>query len=236
MEPYLETALACDRVAVVSDACSDMLRREIPELSDRLVTIHNILDVAAMQQRTEPDPYPDKSVKHIVSVGRLVPEKHFENAVYTAKTLNDRRIRFCWHLVGDGPLRGELEALVKERDVSDYFSFEGNQPNPYPWFRHADRFVHPSHVESFGIVVAEALSLGTPCVVTKSIGVMDFLQNGENALLTEQSSESLTEAVLEILSNDTLLNRITGNTRCPEQFLADTVKKKIHNLLEGNYE
>lgn len=231
VDAYRETALACDRIAVVSDACGDMLRREIPELSDRLVTIHNILDVAAIEQRTEPNPYSDGTVKHIVSVGRLAPEKHFENAIHTAKILKDRGIRFCWHLVGDGPLRRELEALAKELDVSDCFLFEGNQPNPYPFFRHADLFVHPSYVESFGIAVLEAMSLGVPCVVTRSLGPEEFIEDGKNGLLTEQSPESLTNAVLRILEDQTLFASIRSASRCPGKYLPEYVMEQIVYLL-----
>lgn len=230
---YPEAALACDAVAVVSDPCRAMLAREFPELADKMVTIHNMLDVAAVSQRTEPDPYPDKSVKHIVSVGRLAPEKHFENAVHTAKVLKDRGIRFRWHLVGDGPLRGELEALVNELDVSDCFIFEGNQPNPYPFFRHADLFVHPSYVESFGIVVTEAMALGIPCVVTRSLGPEEFVEDGKNGLLTGRSAGSLTEAVVRILEDRVLYDSIRTETRCPERYLPETVMEQIESLLES---
>lgn len=231
VDAYRETALACDRVAVVSDACGDMLRREMPELSDRLVTIHNILDVAAMQQRTEPTPYSDGTVKHIVSVGRLVPEKHFDNAIRAAKALKDRGFRFCWHLVGDGPLRRELEELAKELDVADCFIFEGNQPNPYPYFRHADLFVHPSYVESFGIAVLEAMSLGVPCVVTRSLGPEEFIEDGKNGLLTEQSPESLTNAVLRILEDRQLYETIRRSSCCPEKYLPAQVMEQVTLLI-----
>lgn len=230
-QEYPQSALACDAVAVVSDACRDMLAREFPVLADRLVTIHNILDVAAMEQRTEPDPYSDKSLRHIVSVGRLAPEKHFENAVHAAKALKDRGIRFCWHLVGDGPLRGELEALVRELDVADCFRLEGNQPNPYPFFRHAYLFVHPSYVESFGIVVLEAMALGVPCVVTRSLGPGEFIEDGKNGLLTEQSPEALTDAVLRILEDRMLYDSIRAASRCPGKYLPENVIEQIMQLL-----
>ena len=93
-------------------------------------------------------------------------------------------------------------------------------------------FVHPSNVESFGIVVAEALALGVPCVVTKSTGVMNFLVDGRNALLTEQSAESLTEKVLELLQNDDLRTKLRKNAHCPEDFLPTVVMKKVDDLLE----
>lgn len=221
----------CNAVAVVSDPCREMLAREFPELADKLVTIHNMLDVDEIRQRAEPDPYTDKSVLHIVSVGRLSSEKHFENAIHAAKALKDRGIGFRWHLVGDGPQRGELEALARELEVADCFLFEGNRPNPYPWFRHADLFVHPSYVESFGIVVLEAMALGVPCVVTRSLGPAEFIEHETNGLLTEQSPESLTDAVLRILEDRQLYDAIRRNTRCPERYLPGNVIRQIEDLL-----
>ena len=229
---YLEAAKCCDRVAVVSEGCREMLAEEFPALDHKLTVIHNILDAALVRQNAEAfDPYPEKDLLHFVSVGRLAAEKHFENAIDAARQLKDRGFRFRWHLVGDGVLRDELHQKAEELDVADCFIFEGNQVNPYPYIKHADLFVHPSYVESFGIVVTEALALGVPCVVTKSTGVMEFLRNGENALLTEQDPEDLTEKVLAVLENDTLRQHLTENARCPEQFLPPTVMKKIEKLL-----
>ena len=225
------SAQFCDTVAVVSDACREMLAREFPELADKLVTVHNMLDVSALMERTEPDPYVDRLVRHIVSVGRLSPEKHFDNALRAAKVLKDRGIRFCWHLVGDGPLRGELEALARELDITDCFRFEGNQPNPYPWFRHADLFVHPSYVESFGIVVLEAMALGVPCVVTRSLGPAEFIRDGVNGLLTDQSPEALIDAVLRILEDRVLYDAIRTATHCPDQYRPERVMEQVVDLI-----
>lgn len=229
---YAEAALACDAVAVVSDACRAMLAQEFPELQDRLVTVPNMLDVQDILERAGAHtPYSDRSVWHIVSVGRLAPEKHFQNIVHAAARLKERKIRFCWHLVGDGPERSTLEALAREQHVADCLLFEGSQSNPYPYFRHADLFVHPSYVESFGIVVLEAMSMGVPCVVTHSLGPEEFIDHEKNGLLTAKSPEALAEAVLRILEDRTLYDSIKANSRCPERYLTERVAEQIENLL-----
>lgn len=231
---YLEAAKCCDRVTVVSEACREMLAEEFPALDNKLTVIHNMLDAALVRQNAEVfDPYPEKDLLHLVSVGRLAPEKHFENAIYAAGQLKERGFRFQWHLVGDGALRDTLRQKAAELDVTDCFLFEGNQVNPYPYVKNADLFVHPSYVESFGIVVTEALALEVPCVVTRSSGVMDFLVDGENAVLTEQSPEDLTEKILTVLQDTQLQAQLKTNARCPKQFLPDAAIKKIDDLLEA---
>ena len=230
---YQEAALACDTVVAVSDSCRDMLANAFPALENKLIVVPNMLDVDAVRdQGTQWDPYADDPVMHIASVGRLAPEKHFDNAIYAARKLKEIGIAFKWHLVGGGVLNAELKTKAAEMDVTDCFIFEGNQVNPYPYVKNADLFVHPSYVESFGIVVTEALALGVPCVVTKSTGVMDFLSDGENALLTDQDSDDLTEKVLQVLEDQKLREHLRRNARCPEQFLPENVMEKIDSLLE----
>ena len=231
---YLNEIENSHHVVAVSDGCRKMLVAAMPSLENRLVTIHNILDTDCIGFKAhEFDPYPDKHMFHIVCVGGLVPEKHFDNAIYAARQLKDQGFRFRWHLVGDGVLRDALRQAAEDLDVTDCFVFEGNQVNPYPYMKHADLFVHSSYVESFGIVVTEALALGVPCVVTCSTGVMDFLVDGENAVLTQQSPEDLTEKVLMVLRNQQLRAQLKENACCPEQFRPDAVMKKIDDLLES---
>ena len=170
---------------------------------------------------------------HIVSVGRLAPEKHFENVFPAAKALRQAGIDFAWHVIGDGPERSKLETLIAENDLKDHVILDGSKTNPYPYMKYADLFVHPSYVESQGLTVLEAMALGVPCVVTKSRGPCEFIEDGINGLLTEQSPESLTEEVLAILNDKKLYQHIKENTKCPEQFGPERVMKQIETMIDG---
>jgi len=229
---YQQMAERCDKVVVVSDACREMLANHFPGLKEKMITVNNMLDVNTINRKADEfNPYVEKDLIHIVSVGRLDPVKHFDNAIYAARQLKQNGIRFKWHLVGEGQLLKELREKAFESDVNDCFIFEGNQVNPYPYIKNADLFVHPSYVESFGIVVIEALALGVPCVVTRSIGVMDFLIDGKNALITEQSYQSLTEKVIVVLENKKIYETLKMNTGCPRKFEFNCVVKKIDDLM-----
>ena len=196
---YTRMCLRVDAVVAVSDSCCEMLRSEVPEVSDILLCIPNMVDYETILQKSGESPYLQNCLQ-IVSVGRLAPEKHFENAICVAALIvNSGIIDFEWHIVGDGSEFQKLDSLIKEKNLEKYVILEGNKPNPYPYMRYADLFVHPSYVESQGVTVLEAMSLGVPCVVTKSRGPCEFIEDGVNGLLAEQSPESLTEKVLEIL-------------------------------------
>ena len=221
-----------DAVAVVSRACREMLQDHLPELADKLICVPNMLDTSAILQKVEHTPYA-KSDLCIVSVGRFAPEKHFENIVPAAKALQAMNLAFMWHIVGDGSERARVEMLITENGLKDYVILEGSKTNPYPYMKYADLFVHPSYIESQGLTVLEAMTLGVPCVVTKSRGPCEFIEDGINGLLTEQSPESLTEKVLSILTDKTLFQSIKENTVCPEQFAPDRVMKQIEELIDG---
>lgn len=221
-----------DAVAVVSRACREMLQDHLPELADKLICVPNMLDASAILQKAEHTPYAKNNLC-IVSVGRFAPEKHFENIVPAAKALQAMNLAFMWHIVGDGSERARVEILITENGLKDYVILEGSKTNPYPYMKYADLFVHPSYIESQGLTVLEAMALGVPCVVTKSRGPCEFIEDGINGLLTEQSPESLAEKVLSILTDKTLYQSIKENTVCPEQFAPDRVMKQIEELIDG---
>lgn len=229
---YGDMCWKMNAVAVVSLSCKDMLQGQLPELADKLVCIPNMLDAEAIWQKAGNSPYAGDML-HIVSAGRLAPEKHFENIIPAAKTLRETGIDFTWHIVGEGPERSELEALIAENGLKDHVILEGSKANPYPYMKYADLFVHPSYVESQGLTVLEAMALGIPCVVTKSLGPCEFIEDGVNGLLTEQSPESLTEKVLTILNDKELYRQIKENTKCPERFSPDRIIKQIKTMIDG---
>lgn len=231
---YQEAANACNQIAVVSEACRGMLADAFPTLEQKLTIVPNMLDVNSVCDKAETfQPYAQSDMLHIVTLCRLSPEKHIENAVFAAQKLKEKGITFQWHVVGGGSIENDLRNAAAATNVQDVFLFEGNQPNPYPYLINADLFVHPSYVESQGLVVLEAMALGVPCVVTKSLGPCEFIEDGVNGILTEQNPESLTKKVLEMLTDRKLYDLIKANTHCPEQFAPENVIQKINMLLEA---
>lgn len=228
---YGDMCSKMDAVAVVSQSCKEILQGQLPELADKLVCIPNMLDAEAIRQKVSNSPYTG-DVLHIVSVGRLAPEKHFENIIPAAKTLRETGTDFTWHIVGEGPERARLESLIAENDLKNHVILEGSKSNPYPYMKYADLFVHPSYVESQGLTVLEAMTLGVPCVVTKSLGLCEFIEDGVNGLLTEQAPESLTEKVIAILNDKELYQKIKENIKCPEQFSPEQIMKQIEALID----
>ncbi len=233
VKEYSEIVDVCDSVVSVSQSCADMLKEKIPNISDKLIVIPNMIDIDLLEKKCGTiSPYTVEKT-HIITVCRISPEKHVENIIYAAKELKSKGYDFCWHIVGDGILKSHIQDLAIQNNLSNFLIFEGSKVNPYPYVKYAFLYVHPSYVESQGITILEAMALGVPCVITKSRGPCEFIKNGENGLLVEQSPEALTQGVINILDDSSLYNFIKHNSVCPANFSKDKVIEKVEDLLNN---
>jgi glycosyltransferase involved in cell wall biosynthesis len=107
----------------------------------------------------------DDSVPLILGAGRLTEQKDFDTLVRAFAIVRQARpARLV--ILGDGRLRGKLEARINELGLTDEVALPGFTPNPYAWMARADLFVLSSAWEGSPNVLTEALALGTPSVST----------------------------------------------------------------------
>jgi glycosyltransferase involved in cell wall biosynthesis len=105
-------------------------------------------------------------------------------------------------LLGEGPLRGKLEALSRKLGVADKIVMPGFVTDPAPFYRTADLFVLSSDYEGFGNVIVEALACGLPAVSTDCpSGPAEILENGRFGQLTPVGDAvALADAMAESLA------------------------------------
>ena len=229
---YEEQLKNCDILVSVSDSCARMIADNIPEISNKIVVVPNMIDSELLEKKSGNfSPYADDIIQ-LVTVGRLSQEKHMENVIYAARQLKEDGHSFKWHIVGDGVLRDDLERIRQKENVCDCVIFEGAKKNPYPYIKNADLYVHPSYVESQGITILEAMSLHIPCVVTKSRGSCEFIEDGDNGILVNQGWKALAAGVKQLLENRELYKKREVKTGCPMQFQASKVLEKIYRVFE----
>lgn len=232
-----EYELACrkiDCIVAVSNSCAELLADCFPAHKDKIIVVPNMIDIEQIKAKADAYLPFDKHIGiwNLVTVGRLSPEKHIENVIAVAKTLAKHEIAFRWYIVGAGEQQVRIEQMIRKSGIDKFVLLVGRTKNPYPYMKQADLFVHPSYVESQGLVILEAMALEIPCVVTRSLGPCEFIQNGVTGLLTEQSPESLTEQVVKILRDNVLYEKIRANTCCPRHFKPETVMKLIYRVIE----
>lgn len=139
----------------------------------------------------------------VVSAGFAEGEKRFDLTVEALILLADRGIETTFVFCGDGPCRVELEERAREAGVKSLWL--GVQPphDTLTTIGAADVLVHPSPVEIFGNVLAEAMALGTPIIAMHSGGNPEMLgDDGTTALLLHQGSPETFANAIEVLHKD----------------------------------
>jgi phosphatidylinositol alpha 1,6-mannosyltransferase len=115
----------------------------------------------------------------VLMVSRLVREKDLADLVGMDRELRRRGVSFRLALVGDGPMRGELQ-----RDLPDaHFAGHCRGDELSRWYASGDVFVFPSTTETFANVVQEAMSSGTPAVVVDRGGPQGVIEPGRSGLV-----------------------------------------------------
>lgn len=193
-----------DKIVFVSESCMKMAHDNGLNGMEKSVVIPNMIDVEYIEKKSkEFIPYDKNENKIIITVSRLSPEKHIENAVYAAELLVKNNILdFLWYIVGDGSEYGNLKEIISEKNLEDKIILTGNQVNPYPYVRCADVYAHTSYMESQGIAILEAMSFGKLCVVTKSDGALEFCKDGYNSFLCEQNYFDLYSVIIKAFNYD----------------------------------
>jgi glycosyltransferase involved in cell wall biosynthesis len=131
-----------------------------------------------------------RDFKTLISVGRLVEQKGFDvllDALFIVRKYCDCRLI----IVGGGPLRTDLEAIVSRLRLEENVDFVGWQENPYKFVSRSDLFVLSSRWEGLGNVLIEALACGCPVVATDcQYGPKEILEGGRYGDLVEVNNAS----------------------------------------------
>lgn len=135
--------------------------------------------------------------------GRFVPQKRHDRLFYAYKRFLEKTSgEVDLVCIGDGPLMAENEKLVEELGLQERVHFLGFLKNPFPLIAAAEALILSSDFEAFGMVLVEALSLGTPCVSTNCPHGPDEILVGElSNFLTEMNPESLADGMRRVWEN-----------------------------------
>lgn len=150
----------------------------------------------------------------VIFVGRLVPIKRAD--VLLAALARARRDRLTLRavIVGDGPLRGELEQAARELGVSDCLEFAGQRSDVAEWLRRARVFVLCSDSEGLPLSAMEAMMSGLPAVVSDVGDLRDLVQDGVNGWLVPRRDPSAFAArILNALRSEEQWTRLSQAAR-----------------------
>jgi len=214
------------RVVTVTNYNRDYLLEEVPELpADRLRVIYNGIDLAHFK----PDATVPREAGLIVSVGRLIPKKGFDDLLDACALLKQRGIPFRCAIVGEGP---DEPALLQQRralDLDAEVEFVGalSQDEVLALMRRADVLAlgckegPDKNRDALPTVLLEALGAGLPVVSTDFSGIPEIVESGvEGFLVPPGDAKALGEALARVLQDPQLRARlaVAGRAKASERF------------------
>ena len=238
-EPFLNAALRKSAAIIATSPNYLATSPVLQAFRDRCHVIPYGIDTAQFEQCS---PEAVRSVRErlgdrlVISVGRLVYYKGFDVLIRAMADVRGKLV-----IVGEGPLRSELQSLAARLGVTDKVVFAGevNNAGVMPYYHAADLFALASvaRSEAFGIVQIEAMAAGLPVVNTSlDSGVPFVTLAGESGLTVPPGDAPALAAAINRLLDDQSLRQSLGQAgvrRARREFSLDTMLRRTLSLYEG---
>lgn len=191
-------------VGGVSQGVVDDLVHTCKFSAKRFEVLYNPGATLEVQQRAGETPdhewFADGQPPVLVAVGKLEPQKDFPmllRAFQLVRKQRDARLI----ILGEGSLRGELEAMIDRLELGEVVDLPGFKSNPYAYMASSAAFVLSSAHEGLPTVLVEALTCGCPVVATDCpSGPHEILRGGElGPLVPVGDAEGMAEAIVSAL-------------------------------------
>ena len=199
---------------------------------DRIQVVH----VGVSPMFLDRGPVPVPPTPRLANIGRIVEQKGQAILIQAAAHLRDRGLDFELAIVGDGPMRREIERLIEQLCLQDRVRITGYLSNQgvLEELVAARVLVLPSFAEGLPAVFFEALALGRPVISTYIAAHPELIEPGVNGWLVPAGAvEPLVDAMAEALTSDVaVLEKMgrAGATRVAEQHNVYTEVQKLIDL------
>lgn len=165
--------------------------------------------------------------------GRLVPLKRVDVLLEAVQGVLKTRKDIQLLILGHGELKESLHRMASDFGIGAFVSFKNSVSNILDYLQITDIFVFPSEKEGMPNSLLEAMACRLPVIATRIGGVVDIVRDGENGLIvTPGNAEELKEAILMLLENTSLAEKIAENAYrdIKENYYIDSVADKYVEL------
>ena len=226
---YLNFAKQADFVQSICNYNTNILLKSV---IDRMKLVsHNVgIDIKKIRIKS----FKTKSNRKVIilSVGRLVWEKGYYDAIYVVEHLVKSGYDIHYHIIGGGYEEDELRELVKKKKLESFIEFHGpaSQNKINSFMLDSDIFFLPSIQEATPLVLMEALYVGLKIVATNVGGVAEILNNKIYGTLVESKNRNqmhyaLIKIIKEIYSGDCINN--FGREHIVKNYDINKLNKKL---------
>jgi len=193
-------------IGVAQDVLTDLIQQIKVSPQIPMTVIPNTVDVERVQHLAkEPINHPwfgDHDIPVVLTAARLAKQKKLDVLIQAfAQIVKTTPARLL--ILGQGPLRPELESLCKELNIDDCVSMPGYVSNPYGFMAACDVFVLASAWEGSPVALGEALACGAAVVVNDAPGgSKDMVGYGDYGLVVPSGNvEALSSSISKLLTN-----------------------------------
>lgn len=237
---YVSPVLLPEKIANARFAttCTRYNQEHLARLSGgvggKVSLVYHGLDLSAFQ----PDAGARAGKPVILAVGQLKEKKGLGYLIRACRALKDRGHEFECEIVGEGPLRSELEALVRQLSLESTVRLSGALPHPEVVLKYqrAHVFALPCVVAGDGDrdgipnVLLEAMAMGLPVVSTPVSGIPEVVEDGVNGFLVPPGDEvALADALARLLDDPAARRQLgeRGRERVAAEFDAERNARRL---------
>ncbi|WP_022853499.1 glycosyltransferase family 4 protein [Thermodesulfatator atlanticus] len=214
----------------------------IPGLKRKLRLIVNAVDLAEIDAVKEvPEVVAKKRKEGFFILGYIGQLIHRKGLDVLFKALAKPGLEECFlFIVGEGPLRAQLEQMAKDLGIFERVVFTGYRADRLNFLRGFDVFVLPSRLEGIPRCLMEAMGMGKPVVASDIEGVKDLIpKDGEGGLLFPvEDSNALSEKILLLKENKLLAKKLSEKARkiVAQNFSAERMAQEYQALYQEVWE
>lgn len=231
-----------DKMIAVSEDIRQRRIRDEGVSPDKIITIPAAVDVERFsrtrsreQARKELDI--DASLPVIGTVARLVAAKRLDYLLEAARAVCEAVPQARFLIVGDGPLREELESRAVQLGLApEHVRFLGHRQDVMDFLPAIDIFALSSEREGLPVSLLEAMAASKPVVATRVGGIPQVIQDGSNGLLVSPHDPAgLAKAIITLIKDSTLRESVAreGHRTVEARFSTDVVGQQIIALYDG---
>ncbi|MBQ7410443.1 MAG: glycosyltransferase family 4 protein [Clostridia bacterium] len=180
------------------------------------------------------NPYEGEREKRLIAAGRLTEQKNFELLIRAFKRFADIYSEYLLEICGEGPLKSDLEQLVKNENIEDKVLFSGYVKNVNERMRNATMYVSSSNFEGISNSMLEALAMGVPTISTDCPvgGAKMVIENGVNGILIPVGDEdALVNSMLKIVEDTEFAQQLSQKSiLIKEKYSIEKIAKQWEKL------
>lgn len=202
-----------DQVVVLTSESLDWLRTTIPGARGSVIPNPVAYPVPVTQPVVDPRSLMADDRRLLLAVGRLYRQKGFDLLVPAFASLAGAHPDWDLVILGEGPERPALEALIAAEGLADRVRMPGVVGNVAHWYARADIYVMSSRFEGFPMTLTEALAAGCPAVSYDcDTGPRDLLSDEVSGLLVRPVGDvqALAMALGSMMADETARRRLAG--------------------------